>query len=278
MIFMDYRRFDLSYIDAELKKIGKRIPESVEIILIGGANMIYRGLKAATKDVDIVVARPIDLNTLSRTLKEMDYIEIIELPEDYQKLGTSFIMRNSDGFQCDVFYRQVCQGLVLSPRILERAERHGRFGNLLISLMSPEDLFLFKSITERELDLDDMRILVESGVNWDTIFHECQKQSGYKIWEAFLSVKLEELQEKYGIQAPIYQKLRRLTEHRLITEAIISFIEEGKTYRNISEYIQIKCGCSDSWIRKHVSMMQKEGLLKRERAGGTYRYYKKSEI
>ncbi|MDP6155916.1 MAG: hypothetical protein QF682_07245 [Candidatus Thermoplasmatota archaeon] len=47
--------------------------------------------------------------------------------------------------------------------------------------MSPEDLFLFKSITERELDLDDMRILVESGVNWDVIFHECQKQSGYKI-------------------------------------------------------------------------------------------------
>jgi len=90
-------------------------------------------------------------------------------------------MRNSDGFQCDVFYRQVCQGLVLTPRILGRAERYGRFGNLSISLMSPEDLFLFKSITERELDLDDMRILVESGVNWDVIFHECQKQSGYKI-------------------------------------------------------------------------------------------------
>ncbi|MDP6155915.1 MAG: hypothetical protein QGH39_02570 [Candidatus Thermoplasmatota archaeon] len=88
---MKYRRFDLSYIDAELKKIGKWMPESVEIILIGGANMIYRGLKAATKDVDIVVARSNDLNTLSRTLKDMGYIEIIELPEDYQKLGTSFI-------------------------------------------------------------------------------------------------------------------------------------------------------------------------------------------
>lgn len=269
------RRFDLTYIETELRKIGGLIPEMIEIILIGGANMVYRGLKAATKDVDLVVAKSSSLNTFSRALKDMGYIEIKELPKDYQKLGASFIMRNSDGFQCDVFYRQVCQGFIVTPRIIKRTVLQGRFDNLSISLMSPEDLFLFKSITERELDLDDMKILVESGVNWDVIYDECQKQSGYKIWEAFLLVKLDELQEKYGIQVPIYQKLYRLTEHRLITETILSFIEDGKIYREISEYIQTKYDCSDSWIRKHISMMIKEEVLMRKRMNRTYLYYKK---
>ena len=269
------RRFDLEYIETELKKIGGLVPYSVEIMLIGGANMIYRGLKAATKDVDIVVIKSGDLNTFSRTLKDMGYIEIKELPRDYQRIGASFIMRISDGFQCDVFYRQVCQSLVLTPRIMERAEPRSGFGNLSLSLMSPEDLFLFKSITERELDLEDMKILVESGVDWDIIFDECQEQSGYKIWEAFLLVKLEELQEKYGIQAPIYRKLHRLTERRLITDAILSFIEDGKTYRNISDYIRTKYECSDSWIRKHISMMIEEGLIQQKRVNRTFLYYKK---
>lgn len=265
-------RFDLDYIEAELNKIGGLIPKTVQTILIGGANMIYRGLKAATKDVDVVVTNPRDLKTLSRTLKDMDYIEIKELPKSYQKLGASFIMRNSDGFQCDIFFQQVCQGFILTPRIMERSEMHRRFGNLILSLMAPEDLFLFKSITERELDLDDMKILVESGIDWEIVFDECQKQSGYKIWEAFLLVRLDELHEKYGIQVPIYQKLYRLAEHRLITEAILLFIEDGKTYKEISAYVQNKYNCSNSWIRKHVSMMIKEELLTRRRMGRTYMY------
>jgi len=275
MVYMSRGRFDLTYIETELRKIGGLIPEPSRIILIGGANMIYRGLKAATKDVDIVVVESSDLKTLSGTLKDMGYIEIKELPRDYQKLGTSVIMRNSDGFQCDIFYGQVCQGFILTPRIMERAELQGRFDKLTVSLMSPEDLFLFKSITERELDLDDMRILVESGIEWDVVFDECRKQSGYKIWEAYLLVRLEELEKKYGIQVPIYRKLYRLAEHRLITEAILSFIGDGRTFREITEHLQKKFDCSDSWIRKHISMMIEEGLIQQKRVNRTFLYYKK---
>lgn len=271
---MARRKFKLKYIENELKNIGKRIPKKVEIVLIGGVNMMYRGLKAATKDVDIVVWQSNDLKLFSETLVELGYFEVKLLSTEYTNLGASVVMRNEDGFQYDIFLRQVCNALVLTPRIMKRTEILGHFNNLSVSLMSPEDVFLFKGMTERAADLEDMRILVEQGLNWKIILDECQKQEGERIWEAFLLVKLEELQDKYGVRTPIIGKLRKISEQRLLMNMVISFLGEGKTYKELSEHIQKKLHCSDSWIRKQISVMLKEGIIQRERSGRSFTYFK----
>ena len=275
---MARRKFKLKYIENELKNIGKRIPKKVEVVLIGGANMMYRGLKAATKDVDIVVMNPNDLKLFSEALDNLGYFEIKRLSKEYTNLGASVIMRNEDGFQYDIFYKKVCNALVLTPRIIKRAEKLVKFINLSVSLMSPEDMFLFKGMTERAADLEDMRILVEQGLDWKIILDECQEQEGERIWEAFLHVKLEELQDKFGIRAPISGKLRQISEQRLLGNIIISFLSEGRTYKELSDHIQKKLHCSDSWVRKQISAMLKEGLIQRKRSGRTYIYYQENLI
>jgi hypothetical protein len=278
MIFMARRKFDLKYIESELKDIGKIISKSVEVVLIGGANMMYRGLKAATKDVDIVVMNPNDLKMFSKGLDKLGYFEIKRLSKEYMNLGASVIMRNKDGFQYDIFHKQVCNALVLTPRIIKRAEKLGQFNNLSVLLMSPEDVFLFKGMTERAADLEDMRILVEQGLDWKIILDECQEQEGNRIWEAFLHVKLEELQERFGIRAPISGKLRQISEQRLLGNIITSFLNEGRTYKEFSDHIKKKLPCSDSWVRKQISAMLKEGLIQRKRSGRTFIYYRKNPI
>ncbi len=84
-------------------------------------------------------------------------------------------------------------------------------GELKLQLASKEDIFLFKGITEREADLDDMRILAESGLDWNIIHQECQNQStsSGRLWDDALYQKLLDLKEKYHIESPIEKPLRK---------------------------------------------------------------------
>ena len=63
---------------------------------------------------------------------------------------------------------------------------HGRA--LQIYTASKEDLFLFKSVTNREDDLDDTAKLAQSGLNWSIISQECALQSEIsgRSWEGAL--------------------------------------------------------------------------------------------
>ena len=88
--------------------------------------------------------------------------------------------------------------------ILDRATPAGVFGKLTISLMSDEDLFLSKSVTERDRDIEDMHHLYLKGLGIDTIFHEMKHQDANTKfnWEAFMAVKLGELEERYQMTVP----------------------------------------------------------------------------
>jgi hypothetical protein len=264
--------FDKKYIESEFRKIGKELPEKIQIILLGGANMIYRGLKASTKDIDIVFSDYKELELFFNALKELNYYEFKPKPLEYEMLGTSAILRNTDGFQCDIFYKQVCNGLIINDQIIKRANKLADFDNLTVSLMSMEDVFLFKSITERREDLDDMKNLIEHGLDWETILNECQAQSGYKIWEAFLLEKLSELHKIYGIHSPIIRKLTQISEYKLIKDQIISFIEDEKSFNEISDHLKSKYDLSKTWIKKQLDKMVIDGVINKEKKGRTYYY------
>ncbi|MEA1869220.1 MAG: hypothetical protein U9N09_03600 [Euryarchaeota archaeon] len=47
-------RFDGGYVSSELIKVGNTLTTPVNLYLIGGAAMIQYGLKAATKDIDVL--------------------------------------------------------------------------------------------------------------------------------------------------------------------------------------------------------------------------------
>jgi len=99
--------------------------------------------------------------------------------------------------------------------MVARSKLHSKYGRLEIRLISPEDIFLFKSMTEREGDLDDMALLAERGLDWQAILDECVLQSSEVILEGFLAVRLQELEEEKGIASPIRANLEEIAERKL---------------------------------------------------------------
>ena len=258
---MHRKKFKKEYIETELKKLGEKIGKRIKIYLIGGCSMIYRDAKTATKDIDAVVMHSSDIMSLVKALKSLGYHEVKELPGDYQKLGASVVLRNNDDFQCDIFYRQVCNNLIVTNGMIKRAEFLGSFGKIDIYLISSEDVFLFKSITERESDLDDMRMLIEKGLNWSVVSNECKSQDKKKIWETFLLSKLEELKNRFGIVTPIYKDIKKTAEDEMIKDMFLSIVKDGKTLKEIVGYVKKNLKYSESWTRKELEKLVKEDII-----------------
>jgi len=61
-----------------------------------------------------------------------------------------------------------------------------------------------------------MALLAERGLDWDVILGECVHQSRDIILEAFLAIRLQELEDEKGIVAPIRGSLEALAEEKLV--------------------------------------------------------------
>ncbi|MFQ6052339.1 MAG: DUF6036 family nucleotidyltransferase [Candidatus Hydrothermarchaeota archaeon] len=271
---MEPKMFTRSELINELERIGSKLGRKLKIFLIGGCSMVIRGYKVSTKDIDVIYANPNDLKDFVDVLKSLGFYDVKELPKEYQALGASTILRDPKGFQFDLFHRQVCRGLEITERMVERAEFFGSFGNLDVYLMSPEDIFLFKCITEREADLLDMRTLAERGLDWNIIKEECFTQEKRTIWEYFLVDRLEELKERTGIEAPIIKELWKLAGDELVKKVFVGIIKDGDdTFDKIFKRIRERYNYSESWTRKRLRELVDANVIRVEREGKRYRYF-----
>jgi hypothetical protein len=136
---------------------------------------------------------------------------------------------------------------------------------------SKEDIFLFKGITEREADLDDMRLLAESGLDWEVIRQECRNQSvsSGRLWENALLQNLVDLRDKHKIRSPIERTLERIVEERFTEDALIEAVKQGcTTVRMISEITQLP----ERLIRETANKMEKKGVLSIDRSERPYKF------
>jgi hypothetical protein len=86
----------------------------------------------------------------------------------------------------------------------ERGEMLMESGNLTVKMTSPEDTFLFKSVAGRSTDIDDMNTLVQTGLDFDIIKEEVERQAHLLDKERFITYiteSLGELQEKQGVRS-----------------------------------------------------------------------------
>jgi hypothetical protein len=139
--------------------------------------------------------------------------------------------------------------------------------------MAPEDVFLFKSITEREADILDMRSLAERGLNWDVIKEECTLQEKRKIWEYFLVYRLEELKSRFGIEAPIIKELWKIGGDELVKRVFTEIIKDGNdSFDKIHEVVKKRYKYSRSWTRKELRRLVEKGILKAKREKKNLKY------
>lgn len=83
------------------------------------------------------------------------------------------------------------------------------------------------------------------------------------------------MKNRYGIDIPIYDKVRREAGDILFERKILDFIAEGKSFTEIAEHISKTLNYSRSWTRKELNKMLERDVLYREKQGSSYRYFVK---
>jgi len=193
-------------------EIDKQLKAEVNIYVIGGAVLLYHGLKPATKDIDIITADDCNYVAFENALKSINFKP--KTPTGiYKKLNLGAILERDD-YRIDVFNKTVCKMLALSEGMKKRANEIINHNNLKVYLCSNEDIFIFKSLTEREGDLEDNISLVQHGINWTIVLEEIILQintSGQDVWITWIGERFDKLEEK-GINIPIMKDVNKLRD------------------------------------------------------------------
>ena len=165
-------------IEAEFTSLDHGLDREMTVYLMGGGAMTFRGLKNATRDLDLLVTSRADFDVLRNLLHDRGY-ETVENPVgEYKSLGAALMLDKDGECRFDVFDRKVIRKLRISDRMQNRAEAVFDGSQLRVLSLSNEDIFLFKGVAGRPRDTDDMAQLVETGqgLQFDGIEDEFQAQ------------------------------------------------------------------------------------------------------
>lgn len=252
--------FDRKYLKNEIDKLDGVLRDHINLYLIGGGSMSFQNLKDATKDIDVVVRSENDMNLLKSALAQMGY-SVPAIRGPYKQMQASAIMENKDGFRWDIFVNVVCGGLKLSDAMADRATNLFSMDRVSINMISLEDIFIFKSITSRERDREDMYLLFLQGLDFNQIRDEITWQNDNNMsaaWVAFFFNGLEEVVERYSIVIPFFDEFHDTAYSDMLSQMILDRLESGSA---TVEDLNRNFGVDD--IEKHVeSMIQKKLVTK----------------
>ena len=200
-------------IEELFREIDNSISKKTRVYIIGGAALLQRGIKAATKDIDLVVATKNEFFEIQNGLNKIRFTA--QIPgKEYTNMNLSQIFQRKD-FRIDLFEKEVCGRFSLSDKMMKRAELVIELSHLTIFLCSSEDIFLFKTMTEREGDITDcVSIAATQNPDWNIILEELLsqiKQSKKDVWITWVGERLDLLAEK-GIDIPIMKQVDKLRE------------------------------------------------------------------
>lgn len=193
-------------IEELFREVDEIIEKKVSIYIIGGAALLFRGLKGSTKDIDIIVKNNEERLHLEEALRDIGF-KGDKLTNEYKNLEITYILKRED-FRIDLFMKKVCATLSLSEGMEKRTETIFSGKNLKAFVCSNEDILLFKAIARREADIEDCIALARKSPDWQIISQEIKNQikNGKDIWITYLAEGLEKIVEK-GIDVPIMKEV-----------------------------------------------------------------------
>ena len=200
--------FDRQSLERLLEQLGEKLSSPVTAYLIGGCNMSVRGLKEVTKDIDLVLGSRKEFNLLKPAMEELGYRADAELMQFAVYKDAVIVFLDASGSRIDLFIDTICQMLRLSASMKKRSMLHKAYGKLQVMLTSKEDIFLFKSLTERPQDVDDCLSLLSGGLDWDVIIDECVSQHRKDVkWIFWLFEHVCRLERKEGAELPAHARI-----------------------------------------------------------------------
>lgn len=201
---------EFKHIEAMFKEIDKELRDKIKVYTIGGAVLMHEGIKPATKDIDMIVETEKDFIALQRCLERLDFkLKVSGKP--YSHMNISQIFQKGD-FRIDLFHKKVCGKFSLSKRMIKRAKEVLGLSNIKIFFCANEDIFVFKTMTEREGDIEDCISLSKKGIDWGIIIDELKGQlqeSKNDLWITWIGERLDIL-EKKGLVIPIKKDIDRM--------------------------------------------------------------------
>ena len=194
-------------IDSLFHELAKFMTHKTHVFMIGGAALMEQGLKPATKDIDLIVMTRFEFETFENGMKYAGFEG--KLPGiGYKNMDLSQIFIRDD-FRIDIFCKTVCRGFSLSKEMIKRARLIIKSNKLSVSICSNEDIFLFKSLTEREGDIEDCIAMSKEGIDYIAILTELKfqiRQSNKPVWITWIAERFDILEQK-GLEIPIKKEI-----------------------------------------------------------------------
>ena len=247
---------------AGLDGLGEALTEKVDVYLLGGANLILRDLKGTTKDIDVVVENKDVFRVLVEALREQGYEERQDLAAAYEDLSPSIVLEQQGFPRWDIFVEVVADALHLTPAMRERSTETRTFGSLTVHLLSLTDIFVFKTVTEREGDLEDAALIAQQGaVDWQQVLEEVETQES--VTDQYFSFAvldtLDLLVERYGIDVPIRDRLASYC----LENALALTLDEPKTIEDLRDEVDFP----DHQIYNKLRKLEENGTVEVDRSG-----------
>jgi len=268
---MKGKKFGQDEIEIVLREVSEALNHPCEAYILGGLAMMHHGAKLATKDIDIVFRKRSQALVFIRNLENLGFVESSTRTARRRPYKTGWIMTRPDGMRFDMFDRKICDCLAFSDAMAARSIPRPLPGKLSLRVISPEDIFLLKSITDREDDLADMGMMARTGLDWGQIELELRSQADFWKWVAHHYVKLAELEEKYVVKSPLKRRLKRDAEIAAGMACLAYELE--KRPLSVHEAAVVLKERSDLFGRTVLEKMVELGTARK--AGGKYRLARK---
>ena len=155
--------------------IGSNLKRKIRCFVIGCSAMLYYKLKDATKDIDIVLSNENDRHYILKTMKNLGYAERNPKILYINKKNVPILLQREQN-RFDLFNRTIIN-LKFSDGMLERTKLVYEYANLIVNVVSPEDIIILKCATDRAGDrLDAASIIKNTNVSWDVLLQESINQ------------------------------------------------------------------------------------------------------
>ena len=204
--------FNKDELDELLVRVGNSVEAPLNIYMIGGCALSFKGLKPATKDIDIIVRKKEDFTLIDKAMSKNGFSSMSKRESDFYLTALAVYMKEE--FRIDVFLHQVGKMLSITDSIVKRAQHYKTYGKVSVYLLTNEDIFLFKMMTSREGDIYDCDRIMKETISYDTIYKEIMMQSKEegKRWFFWVYENLCRLEEHNGIRLPIKSKVFALVK------------------------------------------------------------------
>ena len=211
------------------KLVGFNLKKKIECFVIGGSAMLYYKLKDVTKDIDIVLLSENDREYILKIMKNLGYTERNSKILYVNKKNVPILLQR-DQNRFDLFNRVIIN-LRFSDSMENRSKLIYEYANLIVNVVSPEDIIILKCATDRAGDrIDAASIIKNTNINWSILFEESINQMKLvgDVIPLNLYQFLLELKEDLQVEVPhdLIQKLERECEKMLIKK-----LKDGNTVK-----------------------------------------------